>query len=116
MSTFGALNASQVTLVNPQDPYLEIRLEKPGKILNTRLLVDQRARYQVATVDSQQMCTIIKDLSTNKIIATLQRKTFLSDTVTFPKRFGGKSVKKDNWIVAGKRENGGSAMLFFRKL
>ena len=96
---------SQFALVNPEPP-LELVLEKLSNPLNTRLLVDGRPRYKVSTVDREKNVTNIVDLRTNEIVATIRRQSFLADRVGFPRRFGGKSVKKDDWMTKVKLKNG----------
>jgi len=100
-------NDSQLTLIDPS-PGLELVLDNPSTPLNTRLCVNGRARYAVVTKsngrDARQ--TDVTDLRTNEVIATMKTRTFLSDTVKFQKRFGGKSVKKEQWMHKTKLENG----------
>ena len=100
-------NDSQLTLIEPS-PGLELVLDNPSSPLNTRLYVNGRARYAVVTKangrDAQQ--TNVTDLRTNEVIATMMAKTFLSDTVMFPSRFGGKTMKKEQWMHKTKLENG----------
>jgi hypothetical protein len=99
------LGDSQLTLINPEPP-LELVLEKSSTPLNTRLLVNGKPRYKVSTVDRDANVTDVTDLRTNEVIATIRRRSFLSDKVKFPRRFGGKSLKKDDWMTEVKLNNG----------
>ncbi|KAJ2915249.1 hypothetical protein MD484_g5161, partial [Candolleomyces efflorescens] len=101
---------SQLTLINPEPP-LELVLEKSSTPLNTRLLVNGKARYKVSTVDRDANITNVTDLRTNQVIATVQRRSFLSDKVKFPLRFGGKSLKKDDWMTPIKLDTGHEAWI-----
>ena len=99
-------NESQATLVNPTDEYLELVLEKSATVLNTRLLVNGRARYRTATLDRDGAHTKVIDLRTNEEMSSVKRRTFFSDKVQFARRFGGEAIKKDKWMVEGKLDNG----------
>ena len=96
---------SQITLINPE-PILELVVDEPESPLNTRLLVNRKPRYEVSTVDRDANITNITDLRTNEVVATIHRRTLLSDKVTFPRRFGGKSIKKDDWMTEVKLSTG----------
>ncbi|RXW12973.1 hypothetical protein EST38_g12882 [Candolleomyces aberdarensis] len=99
---------SQITLTNPE-PFLELVLEKPASPLNTRLLVHGRPWFEVSTIDRDANITNITDLRTNEVIATIIRHTFLSDKVKFPRRFGGNSVNKGDWMTEVKLGTGHKA-------
>ncbi|RXW16628.1 hypothetical protein EST38_g9223 [Candolleomyces aberdarensis] len=99
---------SQVTLTNP-GPTLELVLENPAYPLNTRLLVNGKPWFKISTVDRDANITNITDLRTNEVVATIRRRMFLSDKVKFPRRFGGKSVKKDDWMAEVKLSTGQNA-------
>ncbi|RXW12974.1 hypothetical protein EST38_g12883 [Candolleomyces aberdarensis] len=99
---------SQVTLINPETT-LELVLEKPAYPLNTRLLVNGKPWFKISTVDRDANITNITDLRTNEVVATIRRRMFLSDKVKFPRRFGGKSVKKDDWMSKVKLSTGQNA-------
>jgi hypothetical protein len=96
---------SQITLINPE-PTLELVLEKPASLLNTRLLVNGKPRFEVSTVDRDESITNLTDLRTNEVVATIHRRTFLPDKVKFSRRFGGKSVKKGDWMAKVKPSAG----------
>jgi hypothetical protein len=96
---------SQLTLINPEPP-LELVLEKPSTLLNTRLLVNGKPRYKVSTVDRDANVTEVIDLRTDEVIATIHRRSFLSDKVKFPHRFGGKSMKREDWMTEIKLDTG----------
>ncbi|KAJ2923047.1 hypothetical protein H1R20_g14047, partial [Candolleomyces eurysporus] len=98
---------SQITLTN-QEPPLELVLEKPASPLNTRLLVHGRPWFEVSTIDRDAI-TNITDLRTNEVVATIIRRTFLSNKVKFPRRFGGNSVKKGDWMTEVKLSTGHKA-------
>ncbi|EAU82107.1 hypothetical protein CC1G_09566 [Coprinopsis cinerea okayama7 len=97
---------SQLTLVN-QEPPLELVLEKPATPLNTRIFVNGKPRYKVSTVDRDGNVTDVTDLRTNAVVATIKRRSILPDKVKFPAKFGGKAVKKDDWMVETKLDSGG---------
>ncbi|KAJ2933729.1 hypothetical protein H1R20_g3378, partial [Candolleomyces eurysporus] len=99
---------SQVKLTNPEPP-LELVLEKPASPLNTRLLVNGKPWFKISTVDRDANITNITDLRTNEVVATISRRMFLSDKVKFPRRFGGKSVKKNDWMSEVKLSTGQNA-------
>ncbi|KAJ2933698.1 hypothetical protein H1R20_g3368, partial [Candolleomyces eurysporus] len=99
---------SQLTLINPEPP-LELVLEKSSTPLNTRLLVNGKPRYKVSTVDRDANITDVTDLRTNEVVATIHRRSFFSDKVKFPRRFGGKSVKKEDWMTEIKLNTGREA-------
>lgn len=97
---------SQATLVSPPDEYLELVLEKSSTVLNTRLLVDGKPRYRLSTMDRDAAHTKLTDLRTNEMIASFKRRTFFADKVQFARRFEGKSIKKDEWMVKIKLDSG----------
>ena len=99
-------SGSQVTLVNTSllNP-LELLLDKSNSVLNTRLLVDSRPRYNVSTLDRDGNDTDVKDIRTGEVLAMIRRRFFRSDTVRFPGRFGGEKVKKDEWLTRRKGKN-----------
>ncbi|KAJ2933717.1 hypothetical protein H1R20_g3380, partial [Candolleomyces eurysporus] len=99
---------SQITLTSPEPP-LELVLEKPASPLNTRLLVHGRPWFEVSTIDREANITNITDLRTNEVVATIIRRTFLSDKVKFPRRFGGNTVKKGDWMTEVKLSTGHKA-------
>jgi hypothetical protein len=100
------LNESQATLVNPSDEYLELVLEKSATVLNTRLLVNGKARYRISTLDRDAAHTKVTDLRTNEEMSSVKRRTFFATKVQFARRFGGQAIKKDKWMVEGKLDNG----------
>ncbi|KAJ2915231.1 hypothetical protein MD484_g5173, partial [Candolleomyces efflorescens] len=101
---------SQITLTNPE-PALELVLKRPTSILNTHLLVNGKPRFQISTVDRNASITKITDLRTQEVVVTIHRKIFSPDKIKFPRRFGGKSVKKDAWMSEVKLTTGNSAWL-----
>lgn len=96
---------SQITLTNPE-PALELVLEKSATPMNTRLLVDGNPRWKISTVDRDAAITDVTDLRTNTIVSSFRRRTFFSDKVKFANRFGGKSVKKEEWMTEVKLATG----------
>ncbi|KAJ2915248.1 hypothetical protein MD484_g5160, partial [Candolleomyces efflorescens] len=79
---------SQLTLINPE-PHLELVLERPSTHLNTRLLVNGRARYKISTVDRDANITKVTDARTNRVIATIR-----------------KSLRVEEWMKQIKLHNG----------
>ncbi|KAJ3519057.1 hypothetical protein NMY22_g13368 [Coprinellus aureogranulatus] len=98
-------NDSQTTLVNPSEAYLELVVEK-SSILNTRLLVDGRPRYKISTTDRDAAHTKVFDLRTNQEISSYKHRAVFPDQVKFTRRFGGRSFKKDEWMVKTKLDTG----------
>ncbi|KDR82288.1 hypothetical protein GALMADRAFT_240780 [Galerina marginata CBS 339.88] len=98
------LSSSEVTLVNPSPP-TKLTFTKPGTLNNT-LLLDNRPYFKVATLDPAGARTTITDAQTNELLVTIKRKSFQSDTIKFAHRYGGKSVKQKDWLVAGNMEDG----------
>ncbi|KAG6809761.1 hypothetical protein H0H92_014820 [Tricholoma furcatifolium] len=87
---------SQVTLVN----YTALQLDFSKNSMLNAVLTSRggRAAYTISTVDASGSHTDIKDMVTNRAVATIKRKTFTSDTVVFPDRYGGKVLKLDKWL------------------
>lgn len=106
LSLMEVQNESQTTLVNPSDEFMELVLEKSHTVLNTRLLVNGKPRYRISTLDKDGAHTKVTDLMTNEQIASLKRRTFFADKVKLARRFGGQSVKKEDWMAKGKLDNG----------
>lgn len=88
---------SQITLTNPL-PALELYSSKRS-VTNTVLSHNGKPYISISTVDRAVSCTEIKDLRTDQLLVTIQRRTIVPDTITFEQRFDDQQLKIKNWLV-----------------
>ncbi|KDR69383.1 hypothetical protein GALMADRAFT_104055 [Galerina marginata CBS 339.88] len=103
---FESLNASQATLVAPESTTTLV-FSKPSAI-NTTLLRNGRPLMTVSTLDAGAERTTISDAEAGagEVLVVVQRRALLSDTVTFARHYGGRSLKLKDWLKEDVLENG----------
>ncbi|KAG2134502.1 hypothetical protein DEU56DRAFT_409007 [Suillus clintonianus] len=75
---------------------------------NTKIFNNQPASplYSVVTDVKSDKHTDIFDLRGNRLLARIDRRDILPDTITFPYRNGGYSIYLSKWLQKSKLENG----------
>ncbi|KAH0579164.1 hypothetical protein H2248_003316 [Termitomyces sp. 'cryptogamus'] len=99
---------STLTLVNPSLSRLDF---SKNSMLNAILKERGRPVYSISTVDNAGSRTDIKDARTKRVLATIKRRSFLSDTVTFTDHYGGERLKLDKWLKPVQLADGSDATM-----
>ncbi|KIJ63420.1 hypothetical protein HYDPIDRAFT_182363 [Hydnomerulius pinastri MD-312] len=96
---------STTTLVNPvpATPYYFSTNSMKNATIFTR---ESHPLYTVSTDLKADKHTKISDARTGQLIAAIDRKDILSDTITFPNRSGGASVSVHKWLQKSKLADG----------
>lgn len=100
---------SSVTLVDPHNISLVF---SPDSLKNTtvyhassNLLDTSNPMYSISTELTDHR-TEIRDARTQRLLALIERKDILPDTITFPERNEGKAMKISRWLQKSKLVDG----------
>ncbi len=74
--------------------------------LDANLFVNGEVRYVVSTTDRSAQHTKVTDFITKIEIASVQRRTFLPDKITFARRQGGSAQKLADVLRQQKTDDG----------
>jgi len=75
---------------------------------NTKIFNNQPAQplYSVVTDAKSDKRTDIFDARANRVLAHIDRRDILPDTITFPDRNGGSSINLNKWLQKSKLQDG----------
>jgi hypothetical protein len=101
------MQATTTTPTNPAPPSKSYNFSRED-MKNTKIFNNQPASplYSVVTDIKSDKRTDIFDARGNRLLARVDKRDILPDTITFPNRNNGSSINLSKWLQKSKLEDG----------